>query len=210
MVKIENFHEANNKEGRRVLGALLLILAPLFIFVALPQVLYSQDQIGGQAGALEVVATIKPYLAVSVYIVDGGEIGEKPTPSPLGFKSTSRSNVINFSGLEKPGVIAPDKHVLIRASSNTSNWSIVCTTTGLQSEDDFIPPERLFVHSPYSGGKDEGAGAGFENLGSPRLVATGKVASQIENEVFLKLELTWDDKPGSYDGVVNFEILPVP
>lgn len=186
---------------------LAAIASMLIIF---PQFLYSSDQIGGQAGALEVVATIEPYLAVSVHIVEGGEIGQKAMASPQGFSARSRSNVINFSGLEKPGVIAPDKHVLIIASSNTSNWSIVCTSTGLQSEDDFIPPERLFIHSSYSSGKDEGAGPGFESLGSPRLVAMGGVASQIEKEVFLKLELTWDDKPGSYDGIVNFEILPVP
>lgn len=194
----------------RGLKAERLVLAVLLTALGIPRVVSSSDQIGGQAGAIEVIATIEPYLAVSVYVVEGGEIGERVVPTPQGFGMRSRPNVIEFSGLEKPGLITPDKHVLIRASSNTASWSIVCTSNGLQSEDDFIPAERLFVHSPYTGSKDEGAGSGFQSLTMPRLVATGRAASVIENEVFLKLQLTWDDKPGSYDGVVNFEILPVP
>jgi hypothetical protein len=74
-----------------------------------------------------------------------------------------------------------------------------------------IPPERLYLKSFYTDpGVDHGAGPGYESLAVPKMVASGSASQELSYQVFLKLEVTWDDMPGDYDGILNLTVMPTP
>jgi len=176
-----------------------------------------QSEAAGQIGALDVTAVVEPYMSVRLLTVpmpdtpiDDGSPKQIPDiPAEAG--TSMFESMLEFSALEKPGVVTADKYVVIVVSSNCSDWNVTCTSQGLTSSDDFIPSERIFVRSDYTtASEDRGAGRGYEALGSPRLVAAGSVAQDQVNNAFFKLNVTWDDTPGSYDGVLTFTVLPTP
>jgi hypothetical protein len=178
---------------------------------------FCQSQAGGQIGSVEVTAVIEPYMAVTLLTVPMSEApvengsGRKLPDIPAESGSAMFESMLEFSALEKPGVVDADKYVVIVVSSNCTDWNVTCTSQGLTSSDDFIPSERIFVRSDYSdGAQNKGAGAGYEGLGSPRLVAAGSIAQDEVHNAFFKLDVTWDDAPGSYDGVLTFTVLPTP
>jgi hypothetical protein len=184
-----------------------LLLLPLVAGMA-------QEQVGGTAQTVGVTTTIEPFMSVAVVTAETGRDESEPPfrnlGSFLGSGSLARG-VVEFEALEQPGVIDADKHVQIIVSSNCTNWSVECSSTGLTSADDFIPPDRLFIRSFYTDpGLDNGAGPGYENLSVPRLVATGSAALELSYQVFLRLDVTWEDTPGDYDGVLNFTVMPTP
>jgi hypothetical protein len=178
------------------------------------------DQVGGQIGSLGVTAVIEPYMSVSIVTVpwdptSTGQWGKTPSTDAQDMRSLLTSSeapaAIEFAALEKPAVVDGDKYVLISVSSNCTSWSVTCSSEGLVSSDDAIPPDRLFVRSAYTNpGVDNGAGAGFEGLSAPRVVATGSVAQEVIHQAMFKLNVTWEDRPGSYDGVLTFTVLPTP
>lgn len=189
-------------------------LAGLSLVAAVFSVCLAQEQVGGTAQTLGVNLTVEPFMSVTVLTVESERDEEVPSFRNLGSYveggSTLRST-IEFEALEQPGIIEPDKHVQIIVSSNCTSWSVDCGTEGLTSEDDFIPPERLFVRSYYTDpGVDEGAGPGYQSLVQPKLVAAGSASRELSYEVFLKLEVTWEDSPGDYDGILKFTVLPTP
>ena len=42
------------------------------------------------------------------------------------------------------------------------------------------------------------------------MVAAGSSSQELSYQVYLKLEVTWDDTPGDYDGILNFTVMPTP
>jgi hypothetical protein len=190
------------------------ILVGSILLLALSAAGTAQEQFGGTAQTVGVTATIEPFMSVTIVTAET-ERQETDPPfrnlgSFVGGGGLARG-VIEFEALEQPGIIDADKHVQIIVSSNCTNWSVECSSTGLASTDDFIPPERLYIRSFYTNpGADIGAGPGYEDLGLPRLVATGSAALELSYQVFLRLEVTWDDMPGDYDGILNFTVMPTP
>jgi hypothetical protein len=189
-----------------LVGSILLLV---FVSVGIPQ-----EQVGGTAATVEVGATIEPFMSVTIVTAQT----ERKVPE-LPFKTLGSfvegggigRGIIEFEALERPGFIEPDKHVQIIVSSNCTSWNVECSTQGLTSPDDFIPPERLYLRSFYTHhSADQGAGPGYEDLGVPKLVATGSVAEQLSYQVYFKLEVTWEDQPGDYEGILNFSVMPTP
>ena len=184
---------------------LVEILVGSIVLLILPVAGMTQEQFGGTAQTVGVTTTIEPFMSVTVVTA---ETERQDTDLPfrnLGSYVDGGSlarGVVEFEALEQPGIIEADKHVQIIVSSNCTNWSVECSSTGLASADDFIPPERLYLRSFYTDpGADNGAGPGYENLALPRLVAAGSAALELSYQVFLKLEVTWEDTPGDYDGI---------
>ena len=193
---------------------LLQILAGSIVLMILPAAGLTQEQFGGTAQTVGVTTTIEPFMSVTI-VTAQSERQEPDLPfRSLGSYADGGSlarGVVEFEALEQPGFIEADKHVQIIVSSNCTNWSVECSSTGLASADDFIPPERLYLRSFYTDpGADNGAGPGYENLALPKLVATGSAALELSYQVFLKLEVTWEDLPGDYDGILNFTVMPTP
>ena len=193
---------------------LVEILVGSIVLLILPVAGMTQEQFGGTAQTVGVTTTIEPFMSVTVVTA---ETERQDTDLPfrnLGSYVDGGSlarGVVEFEALEQPGIIEADKHVQIIVSSNCTNWSVECSSTGLASADDFIPPERLYLRSFYTDpGADNGAGPGYENLALPRLVAAGSAALELSYQVFLKLEVTWEDTPGDYDGILNFTVMPTP
>jgi hypothetical protein len=190
------------------------LLAGSILLLVLLATGMAQEQFGGTAQTVGVTATIEPFMSVTVVTAESGRGETDPLFRNLGSFVNVGSlamGALEFEALEQPGIIEADKHVQIIVSSNCTNWSVECSATGLTSADDFIPPERLFVRSFYTDpGADNGAGPGYENLGVPKLVATGSAALELSYQVFLKLEVTWDDMPGDYDGILSFTVMPTP
>jgi len=193
---------------------LLQILAGSIVLLVLSLAGLTQEQFGGTAQTVGVTTTIEPFMSVTIVTAQS----ERQEPD-LPFRSLGSyvdggslaRGVVEFEALEQPGFIEADKHVQIIVSSNCTNWSVECSSTGLASADDFIPPERLYLRSFYTDpGADNGAGPGYENLAVPKLVATGSAALELSYQVFLKLEVTWEDMPGDYDGILNFTVMPTP
>ena len=175
----------------------------------------ADDQVAGTAQSLGVSAAIEPFMAVSVFTVESRRIPDDRGFLGLGdtyLENDSRfRGTIEFEALEKPGIIEPDKHIQIIVSSNCASWSVDCGSDGLFSADDQVPPERLYIRSYYTDpGVDEGAGPGYENLVEPKLVAAGSASKELSYEVFLRLEVTWEDSPGDYDGLLRFTVLRTP
>jgi hypothetical protein len=176
-----------------------------------------QSQATGQIGALQMTAVIEPYMSVALLTVPMSEApvengsGRKLPDIPAESGSAVFESALEFSALEKPGLVDADKYVVIVVSSNCTDWNVTCTSQGLTSSDDFIPSERIFVRSDYTDvDEDRGAGVGYEGLGSPKLVAAGSLAQDEIHNAFFKLDVTWEDAPGSYDGVLTFTVLPTP
>lgn len=190
------------------------LLAGSILLLVLLATGMAQEQFGGTAQTVGVTTTIEPFMSVTVVTAESGRGETDPLFRNLGsFVNVGNlaMGVLEFEALEQPGIIEADKHVQIIVSSNCTNWSVECSSTGLTSADDFIPAERLFVRSFYTDpGADNGAGPGYENLEVPKLVATGSAAQELSYQVFLKLEVTWDDMPGDYDGILNFTVMPTP
>jgi len=192
----------------------LQILVGSILLLAISAACSAQEQVGGTVQTVGVTTTIEPFMSVTLVTAETERQGDGPPFRNLGsFVSggTLARGVVEFEALEQPGIVEADKHVQIIVSSNCTNWSVECSSTGLASEDDFIPPERLYVRSFYTDpGADQGAGPGYESLAVPKLVATGSAALELSYQVFLKLEVTWDDLPGDYDGILNFTVMPTP
>jgi hypothetical protein len=161
-----------------------------------------------------VTTTIEPFMSVTIVTAETERSDNEPPFRNLGAYVDGGSmarGTIGFEAMTEPGIIDGDKHVQIIVSSNCTSWNVEASTLGLTSEDDLIPPERLFLRSYYTDpGFDEGAGPGYESLGVPKLVATGSASEELSYQVFLRLEVTWEDKPGDYDGVLNFTVMPTP
>jgi hypothetical protein len=194
----------------RLLGLFAgLILLPAFVSVCL-----AQDQVGGTAATVGIGATIEPYMSVTVVAAESERDDLDPPFRNLGAfleAGTMARGTIEFEALEQPGFIEPNRHVQIIVSSNCTSWNVECSTQGLTSSDDFIPPERLYLRSFYTDpGADEGAGQGYEDLAVAKLVASGTAAQELSYQVYLKLEVTWDDMPGDYEGILNFTVMPMP
>jgi hypothetical protein len=187
------------------------MVAGAMILLSLCSVGQAQDQVTGQAGALNVSAKIEPFMAVSVTLTQsvkesGGTTGRTGTTGP-----GSAATTIEFSALEKPGVIDADKDVLVSVASNTAGWSVTCSSQGLSCSEGVIPAERIFVKSDFTDpAADAGVGLGYESLLEPKVVAAGSVAGEVTRPASFKLNITWEDKPGSYDGVLTFTVLPEP
>ncbi len=192
----------------------LQLLSGSILLLALVAAGMAQEQVGGTAQTVGMTTTIEPFMSVTIVTAQSGrDIPDAPfrtLGSFLGAGSLARG-VVEFEALAQPGVVEADKHVQIIVSSNCTNWSVDCSSTGLASADDFIPPERLFVKSFYTDpGVDNGAGPGYETLMAPKLVATGSASQELSYQVYLKLEVTWDDMPGDYDGILSFTVMPTP
>lgn len=172
------------------------------------------DHVIGIAKTLGATAVIEPFMVVTILTVESGRVEPDllAASRPAYMQGTAQfQSSIDFEALEKPGIIEPDKHIQIIVSSNCTSWSVDCSSEGLTSLDDMIPPERLFIRSYYTDpGADEGAGPGYESLVAPKMVATGSASQELSYEVFLKLDVTWEDEPGSYDGILKFTVMPTP
>ena len=169
---------------------------------------------GGTAATVGVTTTIEPFMSVTIVTAESERGDYDPPFRNLGAfvdGGGMARGVIEFEAMEEPGIIEPDRHVQIIVSSNCASWSVECSTDGLTSEDDFIPPERLYLRSFYTDpAADFGAGPGYESLAVPKTVASGTASQELSYQVYLKLEVTWDDMPGDYDGILNFTVMPTP
>lgn len=190
------------------------MLAGAVILLSICSAGQAEDQVSGQAGMLSVSAKIEPFMAVSVILIQSSQESGGPGGA------TGREGQINdgdeavgieFSALEKPGVIDADKDVLVRVASNITGWNVMCSSQGLSGSDGAIPADRIFVKSDYTNpAADAGVGLGYESLSAPRVVAAGSAAGEVTHPASFKLNVTWEDKPGSYDGVLTFTVLPEP
>jgi hypothetical protein len=192
----------------------LLFLAGSILILLPPAGAMAQEQTGGTVQTVGVTTTIEPFMSVTVVTAESDRDVTDPPFRNLGSYVDGGGlarGVVEFEALEQPGIIDADKHVQIIVSSNCTSWSVECSSTGLTSTDDFIPPERLFLKSFYTDpGVDNGAGLGYESLVVPKLVASGSAALELSYQVRLRLEVTWDDMPGDYDGTLNFTVMPTP
>jgi hypothetical protein len=174
----------------------------------------AQERLGGTAATIGVTTTIEPYMSVTILTAESERDGSESRFRNLGSFVDGGGlarGTIEFEALQQPGIIEADKHVQIIVSSNCTSWSVECSSAGLNSVDDAIPPERLFIRSYYTDpGADYGAGPGYESLALPKIVAAGSSSQELSYQVFLKLEVTWDDTPGDYDGILNFTVMPTP
>lgn len=114
-----------------------------------------------------------------------------------------------------PG-ICDAQPVDIIVMSEYKHWSIHCemdsSLTRVEKKNS-IPPDRIYINTPYSSQKDQGAGAGYEALNQRRLVAQGSFTAPMAVRVStlkLRLVTTWDDLPGTYTGHILFTYLTHP
>ena len=193
---------------------LLQFLTGSILLLVLLSICLAQDQVGGTAATVGVTTTIEPFMSVTVITAESERDDSEPPFRNLGSYVDGGGlgrGTIEFEAMEQPGIIEPDRHVQIIVSSNCTSWSVECSSQGLTSIDDFIPPERLFVRSFYTDPEaDYGAGPGYESLALPKLVASGSASQELGYQVFLKLEVTWEDTPGDYDGILNLTVMPTP
>jgi len=190
------------------------MLAGAVILLSLCSAGQALDQVSGQAGNLNVSAKIEPFMAVSVILTQAVQESDGPGGSSGGEGRIGPGDDaigIEFSALEKPGVIDADKDVLISVASNIRGWNVTCSSQGLTSSDGSIPADRIFVKSDYTNpAVDEGVGPGYESLSAPRVVSAGTAVGEVTHPASFKLNVTWEDKPGSYNGVLTFTVLPEP
>lgn len=196
------------------------LLAGAVVMLLLVSASQAEDQVSGQVGAVNVSARIEPFMAVSVALTQSGRQAQGTSTSGPGGTTVRAGKIgllntqpttIEFAALEKPGVIDADKDVQISVASNIKGWSVTCSSQGLSCSSGSIPAERIFVKSDYTNpAVDNGVGLGYESLTAPRVVAAGAAAGEVTHPASFKLNVTWEDKPGSYDGILTFTVLPEP
>jgi hypothetical protein len=93
----------------------------------------------------------------------------------------------------------------------SGHWAVTCHAEALVGEEGVIPPDRIFFKHQYTDPtSDQGAGSGYENLGEARLVAEGAFTGPepLEvNSLKFRIMTTWEDRPGTYRGIIRLTYL---
>lgn len=120
------------------------------------------------------------------------------------------TNEISFEQeAERPGLLQGQPLVHVVATSDASTWVVNCQASPLMTADGAaIPPERCFVRSSWTRtAADEGGGPGFVQLGAPRAVAARQSVGDppvASVDLDFRLLTTWQDRPGVYQGQIEF------
>jgi hypothetical protein len=121
---------------------------------------------------------------------------------------------IHFDVNGPPGLYEGDILVDVSVQFPSAEWAILCHAEPLSSDSGEIPPSRIFFSHLYAKEvPDQGAGTGYQSLEEPRLVAQGAFASPAllnVNTLRFRLLTTWEDKPGTYIGIIRFTYLVKP
>jgi hypothetical protein len=116
-----------------------------------------------------------------------------------------------FHAQGPPGVYDAEMPVEVYVGSVSGSWTVSCHAEALVSEKGNIPPDRIFFKNQYTDpNSDHGAGAGYESLGETCLVAEGAFTGpQLQEVSSLRFRIltTWEDKPGTYRGVIRLTYL---
>ena len=124
------------------------------------------------------------------------------------------SDSISFYVCGPPGRFDAQQAVEVNVRSGYEDWTLSCEVSSLKGDTGEIPSSRIFVSSPFTDPNiDQGAGPGYEGLDKPRLAArgsfTGPLAIKVSTLKF-RLLTTWEDRPGTYTGVIRFTYLVKP
>lgn len=124
------------------------------------------------------------------------------------------SDSISFYVCGPPGRFDAQQAVEVDVRSGYENWTLSCEVSSLKGENGEIPGSRIFMNSPFTDPNiDQGAGPGYEAPDEPRLVArgsfTGPLAIKVSTLKF-RLVTIWEDRPGTYTGVIRFTYLVKP
>ncbi|MBN1479590.1 hypothetical protein JXA70_04910 [candidate division KSB1 bacterium] len=116
--------------------------------------------------------------------------------------SESKVNIVSEG---PPGEYEADKLVKLKVASNTSKWEARAQGEPLKSDDDEIPPSRLFINSSA---KKE---TGYVPLDQEQIIATGTATNMAEvSDLTIKVKTEWEDKAGEYNGNIYFTVIALP
>ena len=124
------------------------------------------------------------------------------------------SDSISFYVYGPPGRFDAQQAVEVDVRCGYEDWTLSCEVSSLKGEHGEIPGSRIFMSSLFTDPDiDQGAGPGYEALDEPRLVArgsfTGPLAIKVGTVKFRLLTI-WEDRPGTYTGVIRFTYLVKP
>ena len=126
------------------------------------------------------------------------------------------TNEITFDEEADPaGIVQGAPIVHVTATSDSTTWVVDCQATPLVGEDGAtIPPARCFVRSSWTRTADDaGVGPGYLPLDVPRtVVARESAADSPVGSVDLDFRLltSWEDRPGAYEGQIEFVYIVQP
>jgi hypothetical protein len=112
---------------------------------------------------------------------------------------------VNIESDGPPGEYEGDRDIILKVASNTDQWEARALGENLVSEHFEIPAARLFILSKARQHK------GFMSLDQERIIASGG-QMEISNVSTLKVkvETTWEDGAGQYDGKIHFIVFAIP
>lgn len=121
-------------------------------------------------------------------------------------------NSVYFHADGPPNIWPGDKTSTLIIGSNSTYWSVIAEATNLESDNDVIPNERLFMKiDPDDFTGNWGAGVGYHKLDSQLEVAHGTtIEPQDICQLSFKLKTMDIDRPGHYEGTITFTYLSNP
>ncbi len=120
------------------------------------------------------------------------------------------TNEITFAEeADQAGIVQGEPMVHVIATSDSTTWVVDCQATPLVGQDGAtIPPARCFVRSSWTRtAADGGAGPGYLPLDAPRTVVARESAADnpvASADLDFRLLTSWEDRPGVYEGQIEF------
>lgn len=115
---------------------------------------------------------------------------------------------IHFASASEPGPIDADSSVNVTVASNCAEWTVTCIATdllaGVNGETAVIPASRLSMNNEETGGA-------YVTLDTERTVAHGGAQPPtLVSTMLFQLQTTWEDRPGQYQGEIQFHYVATP
>jgi hypothetical protein len=119
---------------------------------------------------------------------------------------------VAFPATGLPGVVASSTPVTLQVISTYASWRVVMQASALTSETGALPAARLLVsHDLSRQAVHPVAGAGYQSLDEPRVVAYGgPTGAVVNNTLSFALIVDWTDRPGHYTGTIQLTSLVEP
>ncbi|HUT73934.1 MAG TPA: hypothetical protein VM221_03750 [Armatimonadota bacterium] len=140
----------------------------------------------------------------------------EPATRPAGSRSAIliqlTDNALNFPAIAVPGIATAPAPISVEVISTYPSWRVVVQASELAGDAATLPAGRLLVsHHLSTESSHPLAGAGFQSLDEPRVVAYGGPAGAVvSNTLSFSLIVDWTDRPGTYVGTIQFTSLVEP
>jgi len=124
----------------------------------------------------------------------------KPSTDEPFFNISTTPDELNLGTALYPGIHDSDAELTVHVESNCFHGSIMVSTTGLKrAAGGFVPPKRISIETPVTGG--------FVTMVKPVIISKPEPGSH-NIELNFRVETGFQDHQGKYTGHLTFTVMP--